>query len=282
MKTVLITGATSGIGEEAVIRFLNKSWQVIATGRNQEKLEYLKSKGAQTFTLDVTNQQDINNLVTHIVNSKIRIDVLVNNAGYGQFGTIEEISDEKARAQFDTNIFGLAAVTRAFIPLLRENGGGRIINVSSLAGITSIPGGGWYAASKYAVEALTDALRWETKQFGIKVSLIEPGPLKTGFAVVVNEKIETDSNSPYGSLIKDLTQSTKSLKGGTAAGCARTIYRAATARFPRNRYLVTWIAKMVKILLAILPPKLMDFFIIRMFIPALEVNCKAINRKNNH
>jgi short-subunit dehydrogenase len=279
MKTVIITGSTSGIGEACVKIFLKNSWKVIATGRNIEKLEKLKGLGADIFKLDVTKQVDINNLITHIVNSNIKVDVLVNNAGYGQFGTIEEITDEQARAQFDTNVFGLAAMTRAIIPHMRDNGGGRIVNISSLAGLTSLPGGGWYAASKFAVEALSDALRWETKQFGIKVSLIEPGPIQTGFAEVVNTNITVAETSPYGSLISDLTQSTKGIKGGTAEGCARKVYRAASSRFPRNRYLVTGLAVIVKILLYILPPKLMDFFIIRMFIPALKVNCKTKRKK---
>lgn len=280
MKTVLITGATSGIGEACVNRFLNNSWHVIATGRNSEKLEKLKEKGAEIFKLDVTKQEDINNLITHIVNSNIHLDVLVNNAGYGQFGTVEEISDEQARAQFDTNVFGLAAMIRAIVPLMRKNCSGRIINISSLAGLTSLPGGGWYAASKYAVEALSDALRWETKQFGLKVSLIEPGPIKTGFAEVVHDNININETSPYGSLIQNLTQSTNSIKGGTADACARKVYRAATARCPRNRYLVTRLAVVVKFLIRVLPPKTLDFFIIKMFIPALEINCKN-KRKTN-
>lgn len=280
MKTVIITGATSGIGEACVKIFIKNSWNVIATGRNPEKLEILKESGAGIFKLDVTKQEDINNLITHIVNSNTKIDALVNNAGYGQFGTIEEISDEVARAQFDTNVFGLATMMREIIPLMRKNGGGRIINISSLAGLTSLPGGGWYAASKFAVEALSDAVRWETKQFGIKVSLIEPGPIKTGFAEVVNNNISTFDNSPYGNLIQDLTQSTDSFKGGTPEGCARKVYRAATSRCPRNRYLVTGLAVMTKILIRILPPKILDFFIIKMFIPALEINSKTLKKNS--
>lgn len=273
-RTVLITGATSGIGEACVNKFQKHLWKVIATGRNEAKLEKFKKSGIETFKLDVTKQEDINKLITHIVNLNIKIDVLVNNAGYGQFGTVEEITDEQARAQFNTNVFGLAAMIRAIVPLMRKNCGGRIINVSSLAGLTSLPGGGWYAASKFAVEALSDALRWETKQFGIKVSLIEPGPLKTGFAEAVDRNISKRDDSFYGTLIQDLTQSTNSIKGGTADGCARKIYRAATSRCPRNRYLVTGLAVIVKILIRVLPPKILDFFIIKMFIPALEINCK--------
>ncbi len=267
MKTILITGATSGIGKATVNHFLKESWHVIATGRNDEKLKQLKSRGAEIFKLDITKPEEINKLITHIVSNGFHIDVLVNNAGYGQFGTIEETTDEKAKAQFETNVFGLAAVTRAFLPLLREQKGARIINISSIAGKTSMPGGGWYSASKFAVEALSDALRWETKQFGIKVSIIEPGPIKTEFAQTVNSNVVIGDTGPYGSLVKDLTQtSTKSLKGGTAEDCAVAIYRAATAKTPRNRYLVTKEARLIRFLLRILPPKVMDYFVIKMFI----------------
>jgi short-subunit dehydrogenase len=130
-----------------------------------------------------------------------------------------------------------------------------------------MPGGGWYSASKFAVEALSDALRWETKQFGIKVCLIEPGPIKTEFADTVNNNVQLDDAGPYGSLVKDLTQtSTKSIKGGTAEDCAKKIYRAATVKSPRNRYLVTKEARLIRLLLRILPPKIMDYFVIIMFI----------------
>ncbi|MDD2386903.1 MAG: SDR family oxidoreductase [Bacteroidales bacterium] len=274
MKTVLITGATSGIGQACSDLFLKKGWNVIATGRDKQKLEILKESGASVFQLDVTKQQDINNLVTHIVNNGIRIDVLVNNAGFGQFGTIEETPDDKVRTQFDTNVFGMAAMIRAILPMMRENSSGRIVNISSAAGLSSMPGGGWYAASKFAVEALSDALRWEIKKLGIKVAIIEPGPIKTEFAGTVHNNIVIPENTPYGSLVKNLTQSTNGFKGGTVENCAKIIYKASTRKRPRNRYLVTKEAKLIKILLFILPPKVMDFFVIKMFIPALELNCR--------
>ena len=274
MKTVLITGATSGIGQACSDLFLKKGWNVIATGRDKQKLEILKESGASVFQLDVTKQQDINNLVTHIVNNGIRIDVLVNNAGFGQFGTIEETPDDKVRTQFDTNVFGMAAMIRAILPMMRENSSGRIVNISSAAGLSSMPGGGWYAASKFAVEALSDALRWEIKKLGIKVAIIEPGPIKTEFAGTVHNNIVIPENTPYSSLVKNLTQSTNGFKGGTVENCAKIIYKASTRKRPRNRYLVTKEAKLIKILLFILPPKVMDFFVIKMFIPALELNCR--------
>ena len=265
-KTILITGATSGIGKAAAELFLSKSWTVIATGRNIDKLDELKVKGAIVHLLDVSKEEDIEQLVKFINSNQFKIDVLLNNAGFGQFGTIEETEISKAKAQFETNVFGLVAVSQKIIPMMRQNGSGRIINISSIAGKTSMPGGGWYSASKYAVEAISDAMRWETKQFGIKVSIIEPGPIKTEFGNTVNKIIVTKENSPYKNLVVDLTKSTKSIKGGTVKDCASKIYKAATSKRPHNRYLVTKEAKLIKFILAILPPKLLDYFIIKMFI----------------
>lgn len=280
MKTIFITGATSGIGEASAKLFLNKNWKVIASGRNQEKLELLKELGAETYRLDVTNEQDINKLFTELNEAGTKIDVVLNNAGYGQFGTIEEVSDSLAKKQFETNVFGLASVCRAAIPILRNNGGGRIINVSSVAGFVSMPGGGWYAASKHSVKPLSDALRWETKQFGIKVSMIEPGPIKTGFADTVNSNMVNNENGVYSSLVKDLTKSTLSFGGGTVNHCAKKIYRAATRRCPKNRYMVTKEAYLIKFLIHALPPKVLDYFVIKMFIPALKVYAKTKKSAN--
>ncbi|MDR2010963.1 MAG: SDR family NAD(P)-dependent oxidoreductase [Bacteroidales bacterium] len=266
-NTVLITGATSGIGEATALKFLENSWNVLATGRNEEKLEYLKEKGAKVFKLDVTNEKSIVDLVNFILSGNIKIDILINNAGYGQFGTIEETGIEKARKQFDTNVFGLAAVTQKIIPLMRDSGNGRVINISSVAGFTSMPGGGWYSASKFAVEAISDSLRWELKQFGIKVVIIEPGPIKTGFANAVKDNVVLGTDGPYGNLVKKLTtESTKSIKGGTAVGCANLIYKAATKKNPKNRYIYTKEGKFIKIMLAIFPGKIVDTIVRKLFL----------------
>lgn len=265
-KTVLITGASGGIGKAAAQIFLDNNWQVIATARNTSKLKELENRGAKCFKLDVTNSDDINNLITHIVDNEMIINVLVNNAGFGQFGTIEETSIEKARAQFETNLFGVASLTQNIIPLMRKQGHGRIVNMSSIAGKTSMPGGGWYASSKYALEAISDSIRYETKQFGIKVSLIEPGPIKTDFATNMNKSIVILNESPYRNLVSDLTGSTDNIKGGSAISCAKRIYKAATSKRPKNRYLVTKEAKLINFIVSTLPSKIVDFFVIKMFI----------------
>jgi short-subunit dehydrogenase len=265
MKTVLITGATSGIGEAAALLFLEKVWQVIATGRNEKALEKLSSKSAICHKLDVSNLNSVLELKHFLEINNFKIDVLVNNAGYGQFGTIEETPLELAVKQFETNVFGLASVTQIVIPFLKNSGGGRIINVSSIAGKVSMPGGGWYAASKHAVEAISDAMRWELSKFKIKVSIIEPGPIKTDFAANVNKSIVYNPEGPYGNLIGNLTGSTKSIKGGTVENCARIIYKAAVTKCPQNRYLVTKEAKLINVLIKITPSRLFDKIIIKFF-----------------
>ena len=267
MKTVIITGATSGIGEATALVFLHNSWNVIAVGRNEDKLEILSQKGIETYRMDITSEREVDGFVGYLVNSGKEVDVLVNNAGYGQFGTIEETSIEKARMQFETNVFGLASVTQKIIPLMRKNNGGRIINISSVAGITSMPGGGWYSASKFAVEAVSDALRWELKKFGIKVVIIEPGPIKTGFATAVGQNVVLGSDGPYGDLVKNLTtESTKSIKGGTVAGCAELIYKVSVKKVTKNRYIYTSTGKFIKFLLTVLPAKLIDRVVVRLFL----------------
>lgn len=265
MKTVLITGATGGIGKATALLFLEKGWQVIATGRNKKSLEELSSKSAICHKLDVSDRNSVLELKSFLENKNFKIDVLINNAGYGQFGTIEETPINFAVKQFETNVFGLASITQVVIPFLRNSGDGRIINVSSIAGKVSMPGGGWYAASKHAVEAISDAMRWELSKFNIKVAIIEPGPIKTDFAANVNKSIVYNPEGPYGNLIVNLTGSTKSIKGGTVENCARIIYKAAVSKCPKNRYLVTKEAKLINIIIKILPPKLFDKMIIKFF-----------------
>jgi short-subunit dehydrogenase len=263
-KTVLITGATSGIGKSAAKLFLEKGWLVYAVGRNSDALVELEKSGAIPLLMDVTKQEEIDKAFLIIENNSHKIDVLVNNAGYGQFGPIEEVTYNKALEQFETNVFGLAEVCKRALPCMRKNKSGRIINVSSIAGRISIPGGGWYAASKHAVEALSDALRWELKQFGIKVSVIQPGPIKTAFSDNVNKnRIPSKPDSPYGDMTQKLTDIGAKSPGAPVKAVAKKIYRAAISKNPKNRYIITKEAKIIRIALKILPPKLMDYFIVK-------------------
>lgn len=272
-KTILITGSTSGIGEASAKIYHKNNWRVIATGRNQEKLKLLSDIGIQTFELDVTKDNDVEKLSSYLIDNQIVIDVLLNNAGYGQFGSIEETSLELVKKEFDTNVFGMSRMLQNILPLMRKNGSGRIINIASVAGKMSFPGGGYYAASKFAVEAISDALRYEVKKFGIKVVIIEPGPIFTEFFNTVNKNLTTNANEdgPYKFIDKmyyylNNPNKIPIIKFGYPQGIAKKIYKAGTTKHPKNRYVYTlswyWLMKFY----SICPSKIIDWFLVKVFL----------------
>ncbi|GAB3037774.1 SDR family oxidoreductase [Natronobiforma cellulositropha] len=179
--TVLVTGCATGIGNETARAFAERDWTVYATDPDEDALEDLARAGCETATLDVREGDDASRVVERIEDEQGRLDCLVNNAGYGQVGPVEEIPTDQVEAQFQVNFFGQHRLLRAVLPVMREQGYGRLINVSSVYGRTVFPGQGIYAASKYAVEAMSDTLRAEVGAFDIDVVLIEPGPVETNF-----------------------------------------------------------------------------------------------------
>ena len=181
-KTVLITGCSSGIGRAAAHAFADEGWTVYATARNPADIETLGEAGCEIATLDVTDQSDIDRVVGRILDETGAIDALVNNAGYGQFGPLEDVPTEKVHEQFDVNVYGPHRLIRAVLPSMRREHDGTILNVSSVAGRVSFPGGGVYSGSKFAIEAMSDALRNEVAEYGIDVVVVEPGPVRTNFA----------------------------------------------------------------------------------------------------
>lgn len=189
-QTILITGATSGIGRHAALHLARRGHRVLATGRRQEALDSLAAEAAglalHAFRLDVTCTDSVERAMAtiHELTDGSGVDALVNNAGYGQMGPVELLDDAVVRAQYETNVFGLLRLTRAVLPAMRRKRAGRIVNVSSVGGRMTFPLMGVYTSTKYAVESLSDALRNEVAPFGIGVSLVEPGPIKTEFADV--------------------------------------------------------------------------------------------------
>lgn len=181
-KTVLITGCSSGIGHAAATAFLDEEWTVYATARNTEDIEALADAGCETAQLDVTDEDSITAIVDRLLDEQDQIDCLVNNAGYGQYGPIEDVPTDMMKAQFDVNVYGPHRLVRAVLPAMREQGAGTIVNVSSVAGRVGVPGMGSYSGSKHALEAMSDALRTELAEHGIDVALVEPGPVSTEFA----------------------------------------------------------------------------------------------------
>src|SRR3954449_1941977 len=195
-RAVLITGCSSGIGAATAAHLAEKGWTVYATARRVETLSDLEAKGCKTLALDVTDEGSRAAAVAAVESAEGAVGVLVNNAGYSQSGAVESVPDERVRAQFDTNVFGLLGMCRAVLPKMREAGWGKIVNVSSMGGRFTFPGGGIYHASKHAVEALSDALRFEVAGFGVDVIVIEPGLIRTSFSETAVSGIEQPAG-PY-------------------------------------------------------------------------------------
>lgn len=184
-KVWLITGSSTGLGRALAQAVLERGYHLVATARQPEQLKELSDRYSDrvtTIALDVTNAQSIQQAVKVALNAYNRIDVLVNNAGYGTVGAIEEVNDDDVRRQFDTNLFGAINVTRAILPTLREQRSGHILNISSANGISAFAGVGIYSATKFALEAISEALAQEVKPLGIKVTIIEPGSSRTNFS----------------------------------------------------------------------------------------------------
>ncbi|TAK59094.1 MAG: SDR family oxidoreductase [Dehalococcoidia bacterium] len=248
MAVVLITGCSSGFGMLAAVEFARRGDAVYASMRDTLKsgplLDEAKAAGAsvRVIPLDVTDAASVKAAVADMMAREGRIDVLVNNAGVGMHGPVEEAEDDEAHALFETNVFGLLRVTRAVAPQMRAQGSGAIVNVSSLAGKVSSPFGGLYAATKHAVEALSDALYFELHPFGVRVSVVEPGDFETRFGD--NRMMERRFNaaSPYADLEQRFAERQTRLPGteerGDARDVARVIVEAATAEQPQRRYLV--------------------------------------------
>jgi NADP-dependent 3-hydroxy acid dehydrogenase YdfG len=197
-RIVLITGVSSGIGKETAIYLSQHNYIVYGGARRTERLKELEQFGIHTMALDVTDEHSVKQCVAAIIQKEGRIDVLINNAGYGEYGAIEDVTIENAKTQMEVTVFGLTRMTQAVLPYMREHHFGKILNISSIAGKITMPMGGWYHASKYAVEALSDALRIEVKQFGIDVILIEPGGIKSEWAsIAMRTMVDASRNSVY-------------------------------------------------------------------------------------
>ncbi|MGM0590916.1 MAG: SDR family oxidoreductase [Halobacteriota archaeon] len=267
-KTVLITGCSSGIGRATALAFLAEEWVVYATARNPADIETLGEKGCRIATLDVTDQGDIDRVVDRIVEEEGELTCLVNNAGYAQLGPIEDVSTERVHRQFAVNVYGPHRLIRAVLPHMRRADGGTIVNVSSVVGRLSVPGGGVYSGSKFALEAMSDALRAEVDEYGIDVVLVEPGPVETKFTERVREEVgEEDEESGIArngayEAIYEVLDDTKALGGGGPGAIspeevAADIVNAASATKPAARYPVGLVAR-VSVLARFIPDRWRD------------------------
>jgi NAD(P)-dependent dehydrogenase (short-subunit alcohol dehydrogenase family) len=261
---VFITGASSGMGRSAAELFIENGYTVYGGARRLDKMQDIK--GLIPIKMDITKTEDIEAAVSLIEKEQGRIDILFNNAGYGFFGAIENVSQEDYKRQFDVCLFGLAEICKKVIPIMRKNGGGRIINNSSMGGRTYMPYGGWYISVKYALEGLSDCMRFELKPFNIKVVLIEPGNVESEWTGIMLESLErTTKNTAYEDSAKGMIKLTKNLKHFTPSETiAKTVYKAATLKNPKTRYLTgknTYSVFLRKILGDKLYDKLFEFLI---------------------
>jgi NAD(P)-dependent dehydrogenase (short-subunit alcohol dehydrogenase family) len=258
---VLVTGCSSGIGRATAHRFLNADWRVWATARDPTDITDLADAGCRTATLDVTDGAQIERVVERAVERDDRIDCLVNNAGFGQAGAIEEVPVDRLQAQFDVNVFGPVRLMQTVLPHMRNAGGGTIVNVSSLMGRVTYPTRGAYAGSKHALEALSDTLRAEVGGFDIDVVLVEPGTVRTGFEDRLREtEAVLDERPVYARLrrVVDRAQRLAEQRGMPPVRVADVIYRAATTDAPKRRYVVGWDARLAILADRVIPTALTD------------------------
>ncbi len=262
-RAVLVTGCSSGIGHATAARLAGKGWTVFASARRLDSIAPLEEAGCRLLELDVTDDDSMRSAVEEVERAKGAVGVLVNNAGYSQSGAVESVPLDDARRQFETNVFGLVRLTQLVLPGMRRQGWGRIVNVSSMGGRLTFPGAGWYHASKHAVEALSDALRFEVEGFGIDVVVIQPGLIRTDFAETAVGSIEAQ-DGPYAAF--DAAVGAITVSGYEHAGrlagkpdaVAKTIERAISARRPRTRYRVTASAGIFMTARRLLPDRAWD------------------------
>ncbi|MFV0394646.1 MAG: oxidoreductase [Coprobacillaceae bacterium] len=251
-KVILITGVSSGIGKVTAKRLLSEGYIVYGASRKAEQAKDLEALGVHLITLDVTNEISCENCVKQVVDEQGKIDVLINNAGFGLYGSVEDIPLKDAKYEMDVNVFGLAKMTQLVIPHMRDKNKGTIINISSIAGKITTPMGTWYHTSKFAVEGFSNTLRLELKQFGIHVVLVEPGLIRTNFEEVANSCIEKYSgDGPYEDLGKAMAKTyvKAETKGSFFYGSdpniiAKTISKAIHKNKPRTRYVAGHLGKL--------------------------------------
>jgi NAD(P)-dependent dehydrogenase (short-subunit alcohol dehydrogenase family) len=262
-QVILVTGCSTGIGRATALEAAARGHRVFATARRAESVADLAAKGIGTLPLDVTNPASIGEAVRQVLRSADRIDALVNNAGYGQYGAIEDVSLEEWRAQFEVNVFGTIAVLRAVLPAMRAARGGTVVNVSSVAGRVAIPFAGPYSASKHALEAISDALRVEVSPWGIRVVLVEPGPISTRFGDRAREATARILGvpGPYSGFYEGAERaSNREFQMGKRGpeAVARVILDAIEAKRPKTRYRVAPLARFLIPLKALASDRFLD------------------------
>ncbi len=269
-RAVLITGCSSGIGWATAEHLAARGHNVYATARRVEAIAPLEASGCKLLELDVTDEGSMRDAVAEVERIEGAVGILINNAGFSQSGPIEEVPPDLVRRQFETNVFGLVRMCQLVLPGMRRQGFGKIVNLSSMGGKLTFPGGGFYHATKHAVEAISDALRFEVAGFGVEVVVIEPGIIRTGFADVAAGSLgQTASDGPYAEFDAAVARMTKETYergplarlGGGPDAVARTIEQAISSPRPRGRYPVTPSARLLMWARKALPDRAWDAFL---------------------
>lgn len=275
MPYALVTGASSGIGASITRRLIREGWTVYGAARRVDRLETLQREGARVLELDVTEDASMAAAVERMLAECGRIDALVNNAGYGSYGAIEDVPMEEARRQFEVNVFGLARMAQLVLPTMRAQRSGRIVNISSMGGRIYTPMGGWYHATKHAVEALSDAMRLEVKPFGVQVVVIQPGAIASEWVDHARTTLERTSGSgPYAAfaraMARMLVAAYRPGRAGSPEAVAKLVSRALRARHPRARYAGPTDARALLIARKYLPDAVFSALVERAFRSGVE------------
>ncbi|MFT3739087.1 MAG: oxidoreductase [Breznakibacter sp.] len=262
-KVILITGASSGMGKETAKKLIQQGHTVYSVARRIDQMQDLKTLGGHPIQMDVTNEADIDKVVDTIIQKEGKIDVLWNNAGYGLYGSVEDVPLTEARKQIEVNVFGMAAMTQKVVPHMRKAKNGLIINTSSMGGKMYFPMGAWYHASKHAVEGLSDCLRLELKPFNIKVVVLEPGFIATEFgSVLLDSFSKISKQSAYADMMNKIIDGTKKAAQGNGSSkpsvIADTVSKIISTNNPKTRYRVGKFAKPMVWMRVYLGDKLFD------------------------
>lgn len=264
-KVALVTGASSGIGEATALKLKAQGYTVYGAARRVDRMQSLASAGVHVLAMDVTDDAAMQAAMNKIMAESGRIDVLVNNAGYGSYGSVEDVPLSEARAQFDVNVFGAVRLTQVALPHMRAQRSGTIVNITSMGGKIHTPFGAWYHGTKFALEAISDCLRMEVQPFGIDVVVVEPGGIKTEWADIAADKLrEVSGKGPYGrqanAMAEAMDGEASRKRQSPPELIADTIHKAVSARRPRTRYAVGFGAKPMIFMRRLLSDRAFDSF----------------------
>lgn len=267
-KVILITGASAGMGKETAKLLVQNGYTVYAAARRKERMEDLRELGCKILEMDVTNDSAMINGIDQIIAAEGRIDILINNAGFGSYGAIEDVDLKEARYQLEVNVFGAARLIQLVTPHMRAQHAGKIINISSIGGKFATALGGWYHASKFALEGLSDSLRNELSPFGIDVVVIEPGGVITEWGdIAMDNLVAVSGNTAYQKMAHQFSDLGKkeSSKGAQPIVIARLILKAILAKRPKTRYSGGYMAGLLLFLKKILSDRMFDKILMSQF-----------------